>query len=411
MYIQAIKSLLPWVFALDNQNYARWLSVHLRDMLDLPKRHPSVHTEFSKGSFVVHKTKKVFSSIPLDHAHEQVNALVKGEGGAVGLTESPAALRRWMVAGPELSRMVKEFEDISTTKKDLRHHEQTPAVQSTFLKDVKSLILSFEESGNPFLEEGEELMAIHTKDVMDPAIVKTVQDVTKIGDEQFQQFTKERFTERSKLITEPLKKNNLPILSTQTKKTVSKDKAKVKELKQDCALFSRLYIACQSRDGNLDDFFTYENQPWPPSIAQNGKLRGGQKADLVKCLTNEATEILEKPAVDAVILDGAVIVQMLPVKTSRTFEEYFDTVFAPYILKHLEAAKRLDLVWDVYRSDSLKSSTREKRGSGQRRKVLPSTLIPSDWKGFLRVDENKDELFKFLSSKVRIIIISIDLLS
>ena len=34
------------------------------------------------------------------HAHEQVNAGVKGEGGAVCLTENPAALRRWMVAGP-----------------------------------------------------------------------------------------------------------------------------------------------------------------------------------------------------------------------------------------------------------------------------------------------------------------------
>lgn len=105
LYIEAIKSLLPWIFALDNQNYARWLSVHLRDMLDLQNRHPSVHSEFTKGSFVVHKTQNMFSSIPLDHAHEQVNALVKGKGGAVGLTESPAALRRWMVAGPELSRL------------------------------------------------------------------------------------------------------------------------------------------------------------------------------------------------------------------------------------------------------------------------------------------------------------------
>ena len=34
------------------------------------------------GSFVVHKTKKKFSSIALDRAHEQVNAGVKGEGGA-----------------------------------------------------------------------------------------------------------------------------------------------------------------------------------------------------------------------------------------------------------------------------------------------------------------------------------------
>lgn len=43
---------------------------------------------------------------------------------------------------------------------------------------------------------------------------------------------------------------------------------------------------------------------------------------------------------------------------------------------------------------------REKRGSGQRRKVLASTRIPADWKGFLRVDDNKDELFKLLANKV-----------
>ena len=62
--------------------------------------------------------------------------------------------------------------------------------------------------------------------------------------------------------------------------------------------------------------------------------------------------------------------------------------FAPYVLKQLENAKRVDLVWDVYLDDSLKKSLREKRGTGQRRKVMGSTRIPSDWKGSLRVDGN-----------------------
>lgn len=42
--------------------------------------HPDIHKEFTNGSFVVHKTEKVFSSIALGHAHEQMNAQVKGEG-------------------------------------------------------------------------------------------------------------------------------------------------------------------------------------------------------------------------------------------------------------------------------------------------------------------------------------------
>ena len=49
----------------------------------------------------------------LDQAHEQVNALVKGEGGVVELTDNPSALRRWIVAGPKISRIVAEFEDSS----------------------------------------------------------------------------------------------------------------------------------------------------------------------------------------------------------------------------------------------------------------------------------------------------------
>ncbi|KAK3735626.1 hypothetical protein QZH41_007395 [Actinostola sp. cb2023] len=336
----------------------------------------------------------------LDHAHEQVNAIVKGEGGAVGLTENPAALRRWMVAGPELARMVQEFEGNITVAETHDHHEQKPCFQSAFAKDVRNMVSSFEEVGNPFMEEGKDLIAIHTKDVMDAAVVSTVQNVRKIGEEQFQTFIKERFIDRSKPITYPLKKNNLPTFSTQSKKVISKDKAKVQVLKEDCQLFSRLYIACQSRDGNLEEFFRFENQPWPLSLSQMGQLRGGQKADLVKCLSNTSAQIVEHPTVDAVILDGAVIVQMLPPRTACTFEEYFNTVFASYILRQLEAAKRVDLVWDVYREDSLKRSAREKRGSGQRRKVLLSTRIPSDWKSFLRVDDNKDELFKLLANKV-----------
>ena len=33
----------------------------------------------------------------------------------VGLTENPAALRRWMVSGPEMARIIGEFE-VSTKK-------------------------------------------------------------------------------------------------------------------------------------------------------------------------------------------------------------------------------------------------------------------------------------------------------
>ena len=67
LYVKAIRLLLPWFFCLDCQNYARWLSIHYRDMCQLKENHPSVCTAFNQGSCVVHKTKKPFSAIALDH--------------------------------------------------------------------------------------------------------------------------------------------------------------------------------------------------------------------------------------------------------------------------------------------------------------------------------------------------------
>ena len=46
-----------------------------------------------KGNFVVKKTAQRFSAIAIDQRDEQNNTAVKDDGGAVGLTENPAALR------------------------------------------------------------------------------------------------------------------------------------------------------------------------------------------------------------------------------------------------------------------------------------------------------------------------------
>lgn len=61
---------------------------------------------------------------------------------------------------------------------------------------------------------------------------------------------------------------------------------------------------------------------------------------------------------------------------------------------------RIDVVWDVYKPDSLKSNTRKKRGVGVRRQVKWTTRIPGNWRDFLQVNENKSELFALLAEKL-----------
>jgi len=77
--------------------------------------------------------------------------------------------------------------------------------------------------------------------------------------------------------------------------------------------------------------------------------------------------------------------------------DYQHNIFLPYLQSILNKVQRIDVVFDVYYPDSVKTLTREKRGIGSRAKVTAGSKVPSNWHEFLRVDDNKRELFHFLA--------------
>ena len=149
----------------------------------------------------------------------------------------------------------------------------------------------------------------------------------------------------------------------------------------------------------MEDFFTHENHVYPPSISEYGKLRKGNKSDFLHCLEDLEENETIAPVVTAKVIDGAVLVQMMPPKNVKTFGEY-SKEFAQTIYKEIERSQltRVDVTFDRYLAESLKSETRERRGSGSRVLVTAATPICRNWRMFLRVNENKDELFQLLAS-------------
>ena len=79
LYVEVLEKLTPLFFALDHVNYSRWIPVHIRGMKFLPS---AIRDQFeTQGHWVLSKTNNKFSAIPIDQAHEQENAFVKGSGG------------------------------------------------------------------------------------------------------------------------------------------------------------------------------------------------------------------------------------------------------------------------------------------------------------------------------------------
>ena len=100
-----------------------------------------------------------------------------------------------------------------------------------------------------------------------------------------------------------------------------------------------------------------------------------------------------RPSIDVKILNGAAIVNMLPPIECKTFADYANKIYIPYIQNQLKSIQRLNLEWDRYIPNSLKNSTRENRGQGVRRKVTADGVLPKNWNSFLLCDDNKKELF------------------
>ena len=397
LYVEVIEALAPWFFALDHTNYARWLPVHIRDMKSIPQ---SALNMF-QSCWVFQKTNKRFSSIPLDQAHEQNNKIVKDVGGAIGLTESPNALKKWMISGPEQGRLLKEFE--TTSKEDpvkvSESHEEGFATQNTFHSQVNSLCSTISANGNPFSENATELMTIDSHICSDETVKQTLNVIETTGKSQYERFVKDVLIDRTQPIHGKIKKNNFALFKTPPKKLKSKMAEQTVELKSDYSLFSRLFIACQVREGDLEEFFAHENHPWPPSLSKHGKLRlPTNKSELLECLGPCSST--DPPICDAKVFDGAVVIHSLGKGDAVTFGDYGSNVFIPWILRQLQTYDRIDIVWDSYKTDSLKEATRVKRGKGTRTKVSFQTKLPVNFASFLRDSKNKEELFAFLSGVV-----------
>jgi len=85
------------------------------------------------------------------------------------------------------------------------------STQSSFQRQVESLIAVFENMRNPLKETSNDLLVLDTRDIADIKVSTTVREVECTGTQQYQAFVKERLVEPTKPITNVIKQNGLPL--------------------------------------------------------------------------------------------------------------------------------------------------------------------------------------------------------
>ena len=116
-----------------------------------------------------------------------------------------------MICGPEIARIVNEFEEnmpiCRGSKAIYLHHEQTKSFQDKFPQYVLSLVSMMKELENFFLENDETSAYLDTKEKADNIVCDTVNKIELVEKQKSQEFFTERLVKKTKSIDNILHKN------------------------------------------------------------------------------------------------------------------------------------------------------------------------------------------------------------
>ena len=130
LYLSCIKEVLPWTFAYDPLNYAKYLLPFLNDMHDAIKTtKPTVYTAFLGGQFSVQMGSNPFGKNEADKTIENtINRDCKTKGGYIGFSVNFATTQRWVLNSTRRSSYKHILnEHLSVKLKTFRHKELAPS--------------------------------------------------------------------------------------------------------------------------------------------------------------------------------------------------------------------------------------------------------------------------------------------
>ena len=178
-----------------------------------------------------------------------------------------------------------------------------------------------------------------------------------------------------------------------------KVKDKIIPLQATSEVFSKISIIAQKRSIDLKSIFCYPLRPLPWSLAEPmGTLKKTSKATLMHKIEGETEPVSNIDGDYALIVDAMAYVQQAKVN-ELTYSD-FATNLLKTILSVGRSAKRIDVVFDVYKDASIKNIERNRRSQGRLsfQKVIATATI-KQWAQFMSSSKNKNELIIFVNEQ------------
>ena len=292
LYLSAAEELCVDITSMDRLKYRRFLPVYIADMKHLDVFDPAVNNLFVEGEFCVKKNDTPFTTIGVDHAGDQINKIMKIDGGLIGISNNENVGNRYFLTVPLLANISKNilngsFRNTTPTI----HHENTSAFQNRQSLLITKLEACLKEELSAVFTSAESQCAYNmiTKVYLPENVSKETIKCEEVGRELYNTSCKERLgCDPTKSIWDPVSKANVKIFRTYAKTKQQKCNEKVIEIKEHRNLFARCAIVSQSnREVDLKTTIgTYDLSVVPQSLMNiDGSLLSAS-SDKSKLLTH-----------------------------------------------------------------------------------------------------------------------------
>ncbi|XP_033106462.1 uncharacterized protein LOC117108533 [Anneissia japonica] len=405
LHLAALRYMMPWFFAYDRMNYARYLPAYWLEMVNLPNSHPECHKELSTtGQWTVQRQQRhPFASIACDQAIEQTcNRDSKTNGGITSYTLNRGAVQRWILSQPQRAAITRQCEMMGGVFTDGRKPKDLD--QSKTKRDtnaVMAIMSTLDSMVNPFDSSNDELVCFSSGVVATDAVKNDLSKALDQGEEAATNYIKGCLIDNEFDMHAPIKNMKLKTFSENNQLLRTKS-GKAVSAKSDRKLFARLLIAGQTRKIDLPEILSYSlgNVSFPLANF-DGSLAKTNKSALLHAIEMTAGDCLidRPPENAALMIDGMALIQSIR-DVPKTFGELADDILKQIInLAAKYKCSRVDFVTDRYPSISIKNVERLRRAESGTQKVQiysKDQKTPKQWKKFLSDGTNKEALVEFL---------------
>ena len=173
-------------------------------------------------------------------------------------------------------------------------------------------------------------------------------------------------------------------------------------LKAEKRLFAQMIVIAECRNLQMSEVLARPLGPLPWTLANpDGTLRKTNKASLAKELHKNVQAADAIPQPSACLIDCMALVQRLK-GGQKTFAEIAESLLS-MALNEGTSSDRIDVIFDDYRDDSIKSVERENRGEGSGREFrnLQAVHQVKQWRKFLCSSRNKQALIVFVTKELQ----------